>query len=238
MSDIQAERLRDARKKAGFESASDAARELGWQTSTYIHHENGTRSFTVDAAKRYARAYRVTAAWLLDLDGSTRTGGRIVEFSNDNIIEVTGSVAAGVFQESSEWHPSERFRLALGRSPFPGARRFGLRVDGFSMDILFQPGTVLDCVSIFDIAIEPEGGDLVIVERVQEDGQRELTVKEYQIDETGATWLVPRSTRPEFQAPIAIGRPDRDFDGDGSVQVIAFVIGAYQSYASRLIRAA
>lgn len=238
MSDQQAERLRDARKKAGFESASDAARELGWQTSTYIHHENGTRSFTVDAAKRYARAYRVNAAWLLDLDGTARRGSGIVEFSNDNTVEVTGSVAAGVFHESSEWHPSERFRMAFGRSPFPTARRWGLRVDGFSMDVLFAPGTVLDCVSIFDVGIEPQNGDLVIVERVNGAGDHELTVKEFRTDDDGRFWLVPRSTKPEYQTPIEIGAPDRDFDGDDRVQVIAFVIGAYQSYASRLKRAA
>lgn len=238
MSDLQSIRLREARQAAGFESASDAAREFGWQTSTYIHHENGTRAFPVEVAKRYARAFRVNAAWLLGLEGSGRRGAAVVDFSTDNIVEVTGSVAAGVWRESNEWPLPDRFKLALGPSPFTGARRFGLRVDGHSMDILFAPGTVLDCISIFDISVEPQSGDLVIVERVHADGMRELTVKEFQIDDEGGMWLVPRSTKPEFQKPIEIGKPDHDFEGDERVQVIAFVIGAYQSYASRLARQA
>jgi phage repressor protein C with HTH and peptisase S24 domain len=227
------DRLREARKKAGFPSASAAAEAFGWQIPAYIHHENGTRTFTVEAAKRYARAFRVNPGWLLALD---KVEIATAETSRGRIVEVTGSVAAGVWRETTEWPQSDRFEIVVGPSPFPRARRFGLRVDGNSMDQVFAPGTLLDCLSIFDLGIEPANGDLVIVERQRRDGMRELTAKEFHCDEDGRCWLIPRSTKPEFQSPIEIGSPNTEHETEDYVQVIAFVIGSYQPHASRLLK--
>lgn len=235
MNDVMPDRLRTARIKAGYDSAAEAARAFGWEVPAYRHHENGTRGITVEAAKRYARAFRVNPGWLLALD---KVEVAPAEASRERIVEVSGSVAAGVWRETTEWPQSDRFEIVVGPSPFPKARRFGLRVDGNSMDQVFAPGTLLDCLSIFDVGIEPASGDLVIVERQRADGMRELTVKEFQRTEDGRTWLLPRSTKPEFQAPIEVGTPDADHDDDGYVQVIAFVIGSYQPHATRLLRMA
>lgn len=235
MTDIMADRLRKARIAAGYSSASDAARAFNWGESGYRHHENGTRPFGVDDAKRYARAFRVNPGWLLALEKVQQAPA---EASRERIVEVTGSVAAGVWQETTEWPQSDRFEIVVGPSPFPRARRFGLRVDGTSMDLIFAPGTLLDCLSIFDLGIEPANGDLVIVERQRADGMRELTVKEYHCDDEGRCWLIPRSTKPEFQSPIEVGLRDTDHHNDEYVQVIAFVIGSYQPHAARLLRLA
>lgn len=59
------DRLKTAREQAGFESAVDAARRFGWTESTYRAHENGQRNIPRTAAPRYARAFRVSAEWLL-----------------------------------------------------------------------------------------------------------------------------------------------------------------------------
>lgn len=233
MNDSISERLRRARKKSGYETASDAARAFGWEIPAYNHHENGTRAFPVDAARRYARAFKVSPSWLLALDNVETAGA---ESDRDKIIEVTGSVAAGVWSETTEWPQSDRFEILIGHSPFPKARRFGLRVDGHSMDQVFASGTLLDCLSIFDLNIEPANGDIVIVERHRDDGMRELTVKEYLCEDDGRSWLVPRSTKPEFQAPIEVGRPDVDHENDGYVQVIAYVIGAYHPHTARILQ--
>jgi plasmid maintenance system antidote protein VapI len=56
-----AENLRKARIKRGFPTATDAARYFGWKAASYAHHENGTRGITPDMARRYARAYRISA---------------------------------------------------------------------------------------------------------------------------------------------------------------------------------
>lgn len=59
------ERLQIARKRAGFETASEAARALGVSTQTYAAHENGSRSFKEDSAKKYARRFAVDVMWLI-----------------------------------------------------------------------------------------------------------------------------------------------------------------------------
>lgn len=63
------ERLKLARERAGYATASDAARAFGWTESTYLGHENGTRGLKPKVAERYARALRVTPEWLLFDDG-------------------------------------------------------------------------------------------------------------------------------------------------------------------------
>lgn len=63
------ERLRLARVDAGFPDAVTAARRFGWPETTYRAHENGGRGYTIKSAQEYARAFRVTAQWLLLGDG-------------------------------------------------------------------------------------------------------------------------------------------------------------------------
>lgn len=59
------DRLKQARLKAGYENAVDAARAYGWGVSTYVSHENGTRGLKPRVADRYAKAFRVAAEWIL-----------------------------------------------------------------------------------------------------------------------------------------------------------------------------
>jgi phage repressor protein C with HTH and peptisase S24 domain len=59
------DRLRAARGAAGFKSATAAAEKLKVPLGTYAGHENGARAFDVAAAKKYALAFGVRAAWLL-----------------------------------------------------------------------------------------------------------------------------------------------------------------------------
>ena len=229
----KAERLRQARKKAGFESAAEAAQRFGWQEPAYRHHENGTRGFGADAAKKYGRAFRVKPGWLLGLDNVD--DGPLAEEPELDRLKVNGSVEAGVWRESEHWDDDRQFTLEGSQSPVPRARRFGVVVEGRSMDLAYEPGTVLDCVSIFKDGVSPQTGDHVIVERVRPDGLRELTVKEY-LEEDGRFFLIPRSSRPEFQGRIEIGEPDHDYTGDDRVEVIAFVVGSYPPRALDLMR--
>lgn len=58
-------RLKEARERAGYRSASEAARHFGWKDSTYRHHENGTRGIKPPDMQQYSRAYRVPMDWLV-----------------------------------------------------------------------------------------------------------------------------------------------------------------------------
>ncbi|OCJ12520.1 hypothetical protein A6U86_05720 [Rhizobium sp. AC27/96] len=59
------ERLRLARSNAGFASASAGALAVGVTTSTYIHHENGTRDFDEQKALIYGKYFSVDPSWIL-----------------------------------------------------------------------------------------------------------------------------------------------------------------------------
>lgn len=64
------ERLQIARKFAKFASASAAAKRHRWPVSTYLSHENGqTPEIPHGAARKYAKAFGVSAAWLLNEEG-------------------------------------------------------------------------------------------------------------------------------------------------------------------------
>lgn len=229
MKDERARRLREARKMAGFTSAADAADAFGWKVAGYRHHENGTRGFGLDAAKKYGRAFRVKPAWLLLMDGVADIP-LAVSRSEDRLI-VQGAVEAGVWREPAD--VTLRMELEIP-APVPDRERFGLVVQGQSMNLHYEPGTILDCISIFKDGVPPQTGDHVIVERIKPDGLRETTVKEF-VERNGENFLVPKSTRPEFQE-MAIGTPNLDIVDDIEVRVIGFVVSAIAPRAINLMR--
>lgn len=232
MPNAKANRLKAAREKAGFESAADAARAFGWTESAYRHHENGTRGFGADAAKRYGRAFKVKPGWLLGLDSVD--SGPPAEPPVDESLVVNGSVEAGAWRASEHWNDDRSYIIEGMPSPIPGAKRFGVEVVGRSMDEFYEPGTVLDCISIFSGGTEPQTGDHVIVQCIRADGLRELTVKEYR-EEGGKFWLVPRSHDPKFE-PIEYPGPNDNHVGESGVHVIAFVMAPYPPRTLNLMR--
>lgn len=64
-----AKRLEQARVAKKFKTMKDAANFHGWSYETYQQHEKGTRGIG-RAAEKYARAYDVSAGWLLTGEGS------------------------------------------------------------------------------------------------------------------------------------------------------------------------
>lgn len=62
--DTPHERLRWARKRAGYRSAAEAARAMGMTPPTYQGHENGNRAFLTEAVK-YSEKFKVSLPWLL-----------------------------------------------------------------------------------------------------------------------------------------------------------------------------
>ena len=86
MDNPAASRLRQARKAAGFDDATKAARRYGWVIPTYLAHENGSRGFSFERSEAYARAFKVHVGWLWTGEGSR---GSMVR------IPVSGYVGAG-----------------------------------------------------------------------------------------------------------------------------------------------
>ena len=67
------ERLRIARKLR-YKTARAASDALGVPYGTYTGHESGSRGFFTEDAERYAKAFRVRAAWLTLEDGPMEVG--------------------------------------------------------------------------------------------------------------------------------------------------------------------
>lgn len=59
------QRLRAARKAAGFEHAVDAANSLGIKIPTYRAYENGGRNFDAEEAQFFGRRFKTPFEWLL-----------------------------------------------------------------------------------------------------------------------------------------------------------------------------
>jgi SOS-response transcriptional repressor LexA len=224
----QADRLREARLKAGYSSASAAARAFGWTESAYRHHENGTRPFDIETAKRYGRAFKVNPGYLLALDKVT---GQAPVTSEQGEITVIGAVEAGMWREQAEWPLEDQYTIEVPASPIPG-ERFGLVMQGLSMDKTIQPGSTLECLRILFGVYTPQPGDLVIVERKRHD-LIETTCKRLHLTSEGIWQLLCESTRPEFQAVIEIGKPDPDQITDDEYRVVAVVLRAYQFHFRR-----
>lgn len=64
------DRLRLARKRAGFTSARSAAIAHGWGTSTYGGHEGSGNDLTTEAAAKYAVAFNCSLDWLVTGKGN------------------------------------------------------------------------------------------------------------------------------------------------------------------------
>lgn len=135
---------------------------------------------------------------------------------------VKGEVQAGVFKEAWELPQDEWSPYYGAELPTSNARRFGLRCVGNSMDLIYPPGTILDCLAYEGEEIP--NGRRVIVTRTRVDETIEATVKELVRDADGTPWFVPRSTNPSFQA----FRGDEPEDGILEVSILATVVGSYR----------
>lgn len=64
-----ADRLRQARMRK-YATPTEAAKAYGWNSTTYLHNENGNAPFSFKKAQQYARAFGVRAEWLYAGEGA------------------------------------------------------------------------------------------------------------------------------------------------------------------------
>jgi hypothetical protein len=90
------------------------------------------------------------------------------------------------------------------------------------MNEIYPEGTILICVDMAHYGQPLSSGRRVIITRTN--GELiERVCMEYRLTNGGQAWLWPRSTDPQFQAPIPLG------NGHNDVHISAIVIGRYQS---------
>lgn len=81
-------RLRQARIRAGYKSAAEAARRLAMPYGTYSGHENGNRGFKTEDLIKYSRVFNVSLSWLIDGIGEPEPSDSI----ENAFIQMIGSV--------------------------------------------------------------------------------------------------------------------------------------------------
>lgn len=160
-----------------------------------------------------------------------------VEDSSEPLRPVTviGEVEAGVFKDTLEYEPEDQFEIFIPVDQrYARMPRSGLKVRGPSMNQVYPEGSILVIVPVIHLGdgYEPRSGQRVVVQRTNDVGRMEATVKELQIDGDNKAWLWPRSTHPEFQQPW---RVPEQWDGNGdfdehsdNLRITALVIGSYK----------
>lgn len=210
-------RLRYFRDRLGL-TLDDMAERSGFSASQLSRWESGKSNIPSERLPALATHYECRVGDIFSDDDSAFT-------PLGPTLYIRGPVAAGVWVEAWE-EPEDDWESYTGRADVtaPLSDRFGVRVVGESMNEAYPHGTILDCVSFLGGA-EIVNGKRVIVERVNIDGRREVTVKEYHRDDQGVEWLVPRSSHPEFQTPIRTDVQESDIV---QVRIIGIVVGSYR----------
>lgn len=175
--------LEALRKKRGLSQAK-LAELVGVEQPTIQRWEKGKRLPDLDSLTALAAALGVSAGSLLD--------GGVLQSLGPTLF-VKGEVAAGVWNSAAQW-PESEWQTFTGRADVTSSaqHRFGLRVRGDSMDLLYPPGTIVECVSLFGRA-EATPGKRVVIVRKNDQQEYEATVKEL-VEQDGELWAVPRST--------------------------------------------
>ncbi|WP_295950375.1 XRE family transcriptional regulator [uncultured Bartonella sp.] len=96
-------RLKAARKAAGFSSAIDAAAAQRISYPTYVAHENGTRGISGKMLELYAKRFGVTTDWLLSgrKDAAGNRYKRKIDEKLSFIMEATGWKQADLAEKLS-----------------------------------------------------------------------------------------------------------------------------------------
>lgn len=188
--------LQALRKKRKW-SQAQLAELVGVEQPTIQRWESGKRLPDLDSLQRLADVLGVTPGSLLDGDAPAAIGP---------LLFVKGAVAAGVWSAAAQW-PESDWETFTGRSDVRAKveHRFGLRIVGDSMDLLYPPGTIVECVSLFGHA-EAAPGKRVVVVRKNDRQEYESTVKEL-VEQDGKLWGVPRSTNLAHR-PINLSDPE------------------------------
>jgi transcriptional regulator with XRE-family HTH domain len=186
------DRLAELRKRKGMTQTALAER-MGVEQPTIGRWETGRREPNFEQLFQLAGILDVEPGSLIDSSIAAPMGPRLY---------VKGEVAAGVWNVAFEY-PETEWQTFTGRADVTAdlTHRFGLRVIGDSMNELYPPGTIVECVSLFGRA-EAMPGKCVVVVRMDDQGLYEATVKEL-VEQDGELWLVPRSTNP-MHRPIRL----------------------------------
>lgn len=207
--------LRQFRERLGL-TLEQMAERAGYSVSQLSRWEAGGSNIPSERLPVLAKHYQCRIADIFTEDDSPF-------LPVGPTLYIKGEVAAGVWKEVWQ-RPEDDWERFTGRADVaaPMTDRFGLRVEGDSMNDVYPPGTIVECVSFLG-GVEIENGRRVVVQRQRDDFEYEVTVKEYQRAPDGTEWLLPRSNNPAFQTPIKVGDEE---PGIIEVRIVGIVVAS------------
>lgn len=212
-----------------------AAAEKGWSYAEWANRAGIAPSTIQRAVKddyQFVTSSR-TIAKLADaagidpprLDSLTVSQGERVPAKT---LAVRYEVGAGIWRSVDDVHqPREEPDVLVQEHPaYRGFDQWLERVLTDSMDKEYPIGTLLHVVDRISLGYAPQTGDHVIIERRQDGGLRERTVKEVVRTPKGIQ-LWARSTNPHWDGPLTIhnGQDPEHFE----VEIVGLVLGSYRA---------
>lgn len=188
---------------------------------------NPERNISATSLQKLADYEGVPIEKMLGANGSTASP---VQTST---IKVIAPVRAGYWSDAFEYDLDDQDEIHIPEELAGNDNLFAVRVKGHSMDLEFPDNTILICISPYHLTTPIQDEDCVIVQRVR-NGEYETTVKCLKIDEnTGRAFLMPRSSKPEFQTPLIVpwpymGKPDAS-TGLEAVEIIGVVLDSIRT---------
>lgn len=146
-------------------------------------------------------------------------------------IEVRGSVQAGVWRDAIEWPQADWYAITVPvDQAYAGMRRYGLLVEGESMNKIFPDGSIVVAINLSEVGRMPKTGEIVVaIRRSTRTGEFEATVKAVQVRDDGEIILWPQSTDPDHVQPIRVPvQVQEDHAGMPDVMIQALVVASYR----------
>lgn len=221
MTEEQGKRLKELRLKRGFDNAADAARAYGWPVTTYQAHENGSRGVKLDIARRYAKAYNSSAAYILTGANKSHADGSPSVNAVTNV-RLIAAVSAGTFRYDEGIDEGAILVPAVPRGDIPAQSQYAVVIDGQSVNKRIPNGAYAICAKYDSYPGGAQHGALVHVVR-ERSGLHEHTIKELRYTREGMV-LMPVSTDPKHQEPITLATGE----DDELVRIEGVVIGIFQ----------
>lgn len=185
-------RIKEIRKARGLTQAQ-VADKIGIHLTNYNKLENGQADVTLSRLEELADLFKVTVSELL------------APLRKMRIVTVKQHVAAGIWSESPVWPEDDWYDVPVPDDPeLRNFTLYGAESSGHSMNQRYPEGSALIFTSMLETREKLDAGKRYIVEIERADGLREATVKQLWRDDTGKLWLLPESSDPRYQQPIAL----------------------------------
>lgn len=211
----------------------ETAAARGWTYARWAK-QAGVAASTVQRAIRDDYEFVTSSRTLAKLAEAAGVDPPAIEALTDSVarqqplklLPIRYEVGAGIWRSVDDVHEAYGVGPVRADPAFEGFEQWLERVVTDSMDKEYAIGTLLHVVDAISIGYAPRTGDHVIVERRQDGGLSERTVKEVVVTRQGVQ-LWPRSNNPKWAGPIDYRA---GMEGDHcDVHIAGLVLGSYRA---------